>query len=99
MAAFLTESTVCLPVVFAVGVIVIFELLAADGVAMTRTISIFGATGSVGLSTLDLVRQHRDAYRVVALTANGTCGGSWRRWRRNLAPSLRWWPMRRPIRL
>jgi 1-deoxy-D-xylulose-5-phosphate reductoisomerase len=38
---------------------------------MTRTISIFGATGSVGLSTLDLVRQHRDAYRVFALTANG----------------------------
>jgi 1-deoxy-D-xylulose-5-phosphate reductoisomerase len=36
-----------------------------------RTLSIFGATGSVGLSTLDLVRQHRDAYRVVALTANG----------------------------
>ncbi len=38
---------------------------------MTRSISIFGATGSVGLSTLDLVRQHREAYRVVALTANG----------------------------
>lgn len=38
---------------------------------MTRTISIFGATGSVGLSTLDLVRQHRELYRVVALTANG----------------------------
>jgi 1-deoxy-D-xylulose-5-phosphate reductoisomerase len=38
---------------------------------MTRTISIFGATGSVGLSTLDLVRQHRDQYRVIALTANG----------------------------
>jgi 1-deoxy-D-xylulose-5-phosphate reductoisomerase len=38
---------------------------------VTRSISIFGATGSVGLSTLDLVRQHRDAYRVVALTANG----------------------------
>ncbi len=37
---------------------------------MIRSISIFGATGSVGLSTLDLVRQHRDAYRVVALTAN-----------------------------
>jgi 1-deoxy-D-xylulose-5-phosphate reductoisomerase len=36
-----------------------------------RTLSIFGATGSVGLSTLDLVRQHREAYRVVALTANG----------------------------
>lgn len=38
---------------------------------MTRSISIFGATGSVGLSTLDLVRQHRDSFRVVALTANG----------------------------
>lgn len=38
---------------------------------MTRTLNIFGATGSVGLSTLDLVRQHRDEYRVVALTANG----------------------------
>lgn len=38
---------------------------------MTRTISIFGATGSVGLSTLDLVRANRDAYRVIALTANG----------------------------
>ncbi|MBK6706499.1 MAG: 1-deoxy-D-xylulose-5-phosphate reductoisomerase [Sphingomonadales bacterium] len=38
---------------------------------MQRTLSIFGATGSVGLSTLDLVRQHRDKYRVVALTANG----------------------------
>ncbi len=36
----------------------------------TRSISVFGATGSVGLSTLDLVRQHREAYRVVALTAN-----------------------------
>jgi 1-deoxy-D-xylulose-5-phosphate reductoisomerase len=38
---------------------------------LTRTLSIFGATGSIGLSTLDLVRQHRGRYRVVALTANG----------------------------
>jgi 1-deoxy-D-xylulose-5-phosphate reductoisomerase len=38
---------------------------------MTRTLSIFGATGSVGLSTLDLVRQHKGLYRVIALTANG----------------------------
>jgi 1-deoxy-D-xylulose-5-phosphate reductoisomerase len=36
-----------------------------------RSISIFGATGSVGLSTLDLIRQHRSQYRVIALTANG----------------------------
>jgi 1-deoxy-D-xylulose-5-phosphate reductoisomerase len=38
---------------------------------VTRAISIFGATGSVGISTLDLIRQHRDAYNIVALTANG----------------------------
>ncbi len=37
---------------------------------MTRTVSIFGATGSVGLSTLDLIRDNREAYRVVALSAN-----------------------------
>lgn len=37
---------------------------------MTRTLSIFGATGSVGQSTLDLVRRNRDDWRVVALSAN-----------------------------
>ncbi|MCT2559751.1 1-deoxy-D-xylulose-5-phosphate reductoisomerase [Tsuneonella sp. YG55] len=36
-----------------------------------RSISILGATGSVGASTLDLVRRDRGAWRVVALTANG----------------------------
>ncbi|MFC4291838.1 1-deoxy-D-xylulose-5-phosphate reductoisomerase [Sphingorhabdus arenilitoris] len=36
-----------------------------------RTVSVFGATGSVGLSTLDLIRLNRQAYKVVALTANG----------------------------
>jgi 1-deoxy-D-xylulose-5-phosphate reductoisomerase len=38
---------------------------------MTRTISLLGATGSVGASTLDLIRRERDKWRVVALTANG----------------------------
>ncbi|MBN8501235.1 MAG: 1-deoxy-D-xylulose-5-phosphate reductoisomerase [Sphingomonadales bacterium] len=38
---------------------------------MTRTISILGATGSIGASTLDLVRRERDQWRIVALTANG----------------------------
>lgn len=42
---------------------------------MTRSISIFGATGSVGLSTLDLIRANRDDYQVLALTANGNCDG------------------------
>ena len=36
-----------------------------------RSISILGATGSVGASTLDLIRRERPNWRVVALTANG----------------------------
>lgn len=40
-----------------------------------RTISIFGATGSVGLSTLDLIRRHKEQYRVLALTANCNAAG------------------------
>ena len=36
-----------------------------------RTISILGATGSIGASTLDLIRRQPDQWRVVALTANG----------------------------
>jgi 1-deoxy-D-xylulose-5-phosphate reductoisomerase len=35
-----------------------------------RTISILGATGSIGASTLDLIRRERDQWRVVALTAH-----------------------------
>ncbi|MET0249306.1 MAG: 1-deoxy-D-xylulose-5-phosphate reductoisomerase [Sphingobium sp.] len=42
---------------------------------MTRTVSIFGATGSVGGSTLDLIRREPDAYRVLALTAHGDVAG------------------------
>jgi len=38
---------------------------------MTRTISILGATGSIGASTLDLIRREGGKWRVVALTANG----------------------------
>jgi 1-deoxy-D-xylulose-5-phosphate reductoisomerase len=35
---------------------------------MTRRISIFGATGSIGESTIDLIQRDPDAYKVVALT-------------------------------
>ncbi|QNE06432.1 1-deoxy-D-xylulose-5-phosphate reductoisomerase [Croceicoccus marinus] len=35
-----------------------------------RTISLLGATGSIGASTLDLVRRHPADWRVVALSAN-----------------------------
>ncbi|MXO96062.1 1-deoxy-D-xylulose-5-phosphate reductoisomerase [Erythrobacter aquimaris] len=37
---------------------------------MTRSISVLGATGSVGVSTLDLIRRNRADWRVVALTAH-----------------------------
>tara|TARA_A100001391_G_scaffold173888_3_gene136135 strand:- start:21427 stop:22581 length:1155 start_codon:yes stop_codon:yes gene_type:complete len=37
---------------------------------MTRTISILGATGSIGDSTLDLIRRNREHWQVVALSAN-----------------------------
>lgn len=37
---------------------------------MQRSISILGATGSVGASTLDLIRRERGDWRVVALSAN-----------------------------
>ncbi|HZF46887.1 MAG TPA: NmrA family NAD(P)-binding protein, partial [Sphingomonadaceae bacterium] len=36
-----------------------------------RSISIFGATGSIGASTLDLLRRDKGKWRVIALTANG----------------------------
>jgi 1-deoxy-D-xylulose-5-phosphate reductoisomerase len=35
-----------------------------------KGITILGATGSIGLSTLDVIGRHSDRYRVVALTAN-----------------------------
>jgi 1-deoxy-D-xylulose-5-phosphate reductoisomerase len=38
-------------------------------------LTILGSTGSVGVSTLDVVAQHRDKYQVVALTANRDVDG------------------------
>ena len=35
-----------------------------------RSLTVLGATGSVGASTLDLVRREREQWRIVALTAN-----------------------------
>ena len=37
-----------------------------------RAISVLGATGSVGASTLDLIRRDREKWRVVSLTANSS---------------------------
>src|SRR5205807_10621813 len=35
-----------------------------------RVVSVLGATGSIGDSTMDLLRRARDRYRVEAITAN-----------------------------
>ena len=35
-----------------------------------RRVSILGATGSIGLSTLDVIRRHPDRFSVSALTAS-----------------------------
>jgi 1-deoxy-D-xylulose-5-phosphate reductoisomerase len=45
---------------------------AASGV---RTVSVLGATGSIGDSTMDLLRAARDRYQVEALTANTNVQG------------------------
>lgn len=37
---------------------------------MTRSITLLGATGSIGASTLDLIRRNREQWQVEALTAN-----------------------------
>ncbi len=37
---------------------------------MTRRLSLFGATGSVGQSTLDLIRRDGESWQVAVLTAN-----------------------------
>lgn len=37
-----------------------------------QTVTILGATGSIGESTLDVLRRHPDKYRVYALTANAS---------------------------
>jgi 1-deoxy-D-xylulose-5-phosphate reductoisomerase len=41
---------------------------------MTRSITLLGATGSIGASTLDLVRRNRDDWQIEALTAQCSAG-------------------------
>ncbi|MEL0583932.1 MAG: 1-deoxy-D-xylulose-5-phosphate reductoisomerase [Candidatus Thiodiazotropha sp. (ex. Lucinoma kazani)] len=40
-----------------------------------KGLTILGSTGSIGISTLDVVARHRDKYRIVALTANRDVDG------------------------
>ena len=36
----------------------------------SKGITILGSTGSIGVSTLDVISRHRDSYEIIALTAN-----------------------------
>ena len=40
-----------------------------------RSVTVLGATGSIGDSTMDLIRNARDRYRVEALTGNSNVQG------------------------
>jgi 1-deoxy-D-xylulose-5-phosphate reductoisomerase len=42
---------------------------------MARTVTILGATGSVGCSTLDLIEREPDRFEILALTANSDVAG------------------------
>src|SRR6202521_4267924 len=44
-------------------------------VSAVRTVTVLGATGSIGDSTMDLLRAARDRYQVEALTANTNVQG------------------------
>ena len=48
---------------------------ARNGQAGVRSLSVLGATGSIGQSTLDLVSRTPDAFEIVALTANSNARG------------------------
>ncbi|PLX39983.1 MAG: 1-deoxy-D-xylulose-5-phosphate reductoisomerase [Hyphomicrobiales bacterium] len=47
-------------------------VIAETSAAAPRRISVFGATGSIGVSTLDLIARNRDRFDVVALTAHSS---------------------------
>lgn len=43
-----------------------------------RGVTVLGSTGSIGVSTLDVVRRHRERFKVVALAANSSVDALWR---------------------
>ncbi|HWK94234.1 MAG TPA: 1-deoxy-D-xylulose-5-phosphate reductoisomerase [Pseudolabrys sp.] len=53
-----------------VGGLAATRLSASRPDAMARSVSILGATGSIGSSTVDLIKRSRDRFRVEAVTAN-----------------------------
>lgn len=53
-----------------VGGLAATRLSASQPQTRTRSVSILGATGSIGSSTVDLIKRSRDRFRVEAVTAN-----------------------------
>jgi 1-deoxy-D-xylulose-5-phosphate reductoisomerase len=43
----------------------------APGTARVKTLAVLGSTGSIGISTLDVVARHPDRFRIFALTGRG----------------------------
>ena len=39
-------------------------------IGMKKKVTIFGSTGSIGLSTLDIINQHSDKYEIIGLSIN-----------------------------
>ena len=62
-----------------------------------RTVTVLGATGSIGDSTMDLLRGARDRYHVEALTANTQCRGAGQARQANSARALRRSPIPRAL--
>lgn len=45
-----------------------------EGVFVLKAVSVLGSTGSIGKQTLDVVRQHPESFRIIALTAHRNRG-------------------------
>jgi len=52
-----------------------------------RQVCILGSTGSIGVSTLDVIRLHRDKFDVVSLSANASVDSIFSVLNFNLKPS------------
>ena len=67
-----------------------------SSLASVRTVSLLGATGSVGTSTVDLLKRGNGRYRVEAVTANRNAV-SWPRSRASFGRGLPLLPIRAPM--
>ncbi|UUS13069.1 hypothetical protein NMB32_12530 [Stenotrophomonas sp. CD2] len=49
-----------------------------NAVADLRRVAVFGATGSIGASTLDVIARHPQRYQATVLAAGRRCRRCWR---------------------